>query len=73
MQNMAGSYPSRTWHNAAGVPAGRRMSKMVPTTTLDDYLLPRLNLRRDDAFDAHMKVRPACASLCTSEAPRRAP
>ena len=36
------------------------MSKMVPTTTLDDWLLPRLKLRRDDAFDAHMKVHPVC-------------
>ena len=39
--------------------AGRRVSKMVPTTTLDDWLLPRLKLRRDDAFDAHIKVHPA--------------
>ncbi len=39
------------------------MSQMVPTTTLDDFLLPRLNLRRDDAFDAHIKVHPACINL----------
>ena len=31
-------------------------SQMVPTTTLDDYLLPRMKLKRDDAFEAHMKV-----------------
>lgn len=31
---------------------------MVPTTTLDNYLQPRLKLRRDDAFDAHLKVPP---------------
>ena len=29
---------------------------MVPTTTLDDYLLPRMKLKRDDTFEAHMKV-----------------
>lgn len=46
------------------------MSKMVPTTTLDDYLLPRLNLRRDDAFDAHIKVRSACTFLCMCAAAR---
>jgi hypothetical protein len=34
---------------------------MVPTSTLDDYLLPRLKLRRDDAFGAHMKVH--CLNL----------
>ena len=31
---------------------------MVPTTTLDDYLLPRMKLKRDDTFEAHMKVLP---------------
>jgi len=36
---------------------------MVETTTLDDYLLPRLKLRRDDAFDAHIKVSPTCVGL----------
>ena len=39
---------------------------MVETTTLDDYLLPRLKLRRDDAFDAHIKVSPTCVSLCST-------
>ena len=40
----------------------------MPTTTLDDYLLPRLKLRRDDAFGAHIKVRYFKSQQCSCPA-----
>lgn len=48
--------------------AGKSISRRVPTTTLDDYLLPRLKLRRDDAFGAHIKVPYSESRQCSRAA-----
>ena len=71
----SGEPHQKTWDSCPYIPsylirpaAGRSISRRVPTTTLDDYLLPRLKLRRDDAFGAHMKVRSFKSQQCSCAA-----